>query len=124
MRAILPASQAECRLDTTIPGRMMERWMTRAQSPGLGRKGQYGGNGHALILLALELDRIRGAVLTGARQNSEPVGRVCRTRAEVLECAGSKYSGRREPCPPCMRIGGRGGLHGGGGHTLPGDGRG
>jgi coenzyme F420 hydrogenase subunit beta len=75
------------------PGRVLERWMTRAQTPGLRKKGQYGGTVTALILLALELDRIQDAVLTGARKNGEPEGRVCRTRAEVLECAGSKYSG-------------------------------
>jgi len=46
-----------------------------------------------LILLALELGWITGAILTGRRTNSEPEGRVCRTRMEVLECTGSKYSG-------------------------------
>ncbi|MBI5584778.1 MAG: Coenzyme F420 hydrogenase/dehydrogenase, beta subunit C-terminal domain [Deltaproteobacteria bacterium] len=75
------------------PGRVLERWMTRAQAPGLRKKGQYGGTVTALVLLALELDWVQEAVLTGTGKNGEPEGRVCRTRAEVLECAGSKYSG-------------------------------
>jgi coenzyme F420 hydrogenase subunit beta len=67
--------------------------MARALDPGLRKKGQYGGSTTALILLALELGRINGAILTGQGKNGEPEGRVCRTRVEVLECAGSKYSG-------------------------------
>lgn len=88
-----PHLRTNAALNEDGPGRVLERWMTRAQTPGLRRKGQYGGTVTALILLALELDRIQDAVLTGARKNGEPLGRVCRTRAEVLECAGSKYTG-------------------------------
>ncbi len=32
-------------------------------------------------------------LLTGTGKRGEPEGRICRTRAEVLACAGSKYTG-------------------------------
>ena len=74
-------------------GPIQEQWMTRAQTRSLQRKGQYGGTVTALILSALEMGWIQGALLTGIGKRGEPEGRVCRTRAEVLACAGSKYTG-------------------------------
>jgi coenzyme F420 hydrogenase subunit beta len=74
-------------------GPVQEQWMTRAQTRSLQRKGQYGGTVTTLILLALEMGWIQGALLTGIGKGGEPEGRVCRTRAEVLACAGSKYTG-------------------------------
>jgi coenzyme F420 hydrogenase subunit beta len=74
-------------------GPIQELWMTRAQTRSLQRKGQYGGTVTALIQLALELGWIQGALLTGIGKGGEPEGRICRTRAEVLACAGSKYTG-------------------------------
>lgn len=74
-------------------GPIQEQWMTRAQTRSLQRKGQYGGTVTTLILLALEMGWIQGALLTGIGRGGEPEGRVCRTRAEVLACAGSKYTG-------------------------------
>ena len=74
-------------------GPIQELWMTRAQTRSLQRKGQYGGTVTTLILLALEMGWIQGALLTGIGKGGEPEGRVCRTRAEVQACAGSKYSG-------------------------------
>jgi coenzyme F420 hydrogenase subunit beta len=75
------------------PGPIQELWVTRAQTQSLQRKGQYGGTVTTLILLALEMGWIQGALLTGIGKGGEPEGRVCRTRAEVLACAGSKYAG-------------------------------
>lgn len=74
-------------------GPVQEQWMARSQTRSLQRKGQYGGTVTTLILLALELGWIQGALLTGSGRGGEPEGRVCRTRAEVLACAGSKYTG-------------------------------
>ena len=74
-------------------GPIQEQWMTRAQTRSLQRKGQYGGTVTTLIQLALEMGWIQGALLTGIGKGGEPEGRVCRTRAEVLACAGSKYTG-------------------------------
>lgn len=88
-----PHLRPNAALNEDGPGRVMERWMTRAQSPGLGRKGQYRRHRHRPDPAGPGAGPDRDAVLTGARKNGEPVGRVCRTRAEVLECAGSKYSG-------------------------------
>jgi coenzyme F420 hydrogenase subunit beta len=88
-----PHLQPNASLAENEPGRVLERWMTRSPVPGLRKKSQYGGTVTALILLALELDWIQEAVLTGVRQTGEPEGRLCRTRSEVLACAGSKYSG-------------------------------
>jgi coenzyme F420 hydrogenase subunit beta len=88
-----PHLQPNTALEQDRPGKVLERWMTRAQAPNPRKQGQYGGTVTALVLLALELDWIQEAVLTGARRNGEPEGRVCRTRAEILDCAGSKYAG-------------------------------
>jgi coenzyme F420 hydrogenase subunit beta len=74
-------------------GPFQEQWITRAQTRSLQRKGQYGGTVTTLIQLALEMGWIQGALLTGIGKGGEPEGRVCRTRAEVLACAGSKYAG-------------------------------
>ena len=74
-------------------GPIQEQWMARAQTRSLQRKGQYGGTVTALILLALEMGWIQGALLTGIGKGGELEGRVCRTRAESLACAGSKYAG-------------------------------
>ena len=62
-------------------GPIQEQWMTRAQTRSLQRKGQYGGTVTTLILLALEMGWIQGALLTGTGKCGEPAGRVCRTRA-------------------------------------------
>jgi coenzyme F420 hydrogenase subunit beta len=74
-------------------GPVQEQWMVRAQTRSLQRKGQYGGTVTTLILLALEMGWIQGALLTGMGKGGEPEGRVCRTRSEVQACAGSKYTG-------------------------------
>jgi coenzyme F420 hydrogenase subunit beta len=74
-------------------GPIAEQWMTRAQTRSLQRKGQYGGTVTTLVQLALEMGWIQGALLTGIGRGGEPEGRICRTRAEVLACAGSKYTG-------------------------------
>jgi coenzyme F420 hydrogenase subunit beta len=74
-------------------GPIQEQWMARAQTRSLQRKGQYGGTVTTLIQLALEMGWIQGALLTGTGKVGEPEGRICRTRAEVLACAGSKYTG-------------------------------
>jgi coenzyme F420 hydrogenase subunit beta len=74
-------------------GPVREKWMVRAATKGVRTKGQYGGTVSALILLALELGWIGGAILTKSRKTGEPEGRICRTRSEVLACAGSKFTG-------------------------------
>lgn len=67
--------------------------VARARDEEIRRNGQYGGVTSALLIYALEKGHIKSAVLTdkGGHRLS-PGGRIARNRAEILSCAGSRYS--------------------------------
>ncbi len=64
----------------------------RAIDEGIKHHAQNGGVVTALILLAIEKGIIESAVLTKEEDRGSPFGVVCKTRSEVLDSSGSKYS--------------------------------
>jgi len=68
-------------------------FMARATAEKLRTKGQYGAVVTTLITYALRAGAIKSAVLTSAGNHLSPGGILVREEAEVLECAGSRYSG-------------------------------
>ncbi|MCP4752145.1 MAG: hypothetical protein GY866_14710 [Proteobacteria bacterium] len=65
--------------------------MARAKNAEIEEKGQYGGTVTALLSLAMAEGLIDGAVLSRTVDDKTPSPFVARSRAEVLEAAGSNY---------------------------------
>jgi len=57
------------------------------------KRSQYGGTVSALLIHALETGGLTSAVLTDAGDLFAPEGKLVQNRTEILECAGSRYSG-------------------------------
>jgi coenzyme F420 hydrogenase subunit beta len=65
--------------------------MARALDPQVTERAQNGGVVSALMAIALEAGMIQAAILTERDAELLPQGRIARTKAEVLACAGSSY---------------------------------
>jgi len=74
-------------------GAYREILVARSTDGTIRRRSQYGGVVSALLIYALEEGLITSAVLTDAGDSFAPKGRRVQGRTEVLECAGSRYSG-------------------------------
>jgi len=66
--------------------------IARASNKEIRNPAQYGGVVSALVIYSLEHGYIDAAVLTDTGNRFSPAGRIVRTRAEVLACAGSRYT--------------------------------
>lgn len=66
--------------------------LVRATDPEIAAAGQDGGLGSAILIHALDHGIIDGALVSGVEHPQRPVPRVARTRAELLACAGSRYT--------------------------------
>lgn len=66
--------------------------IARASDEEIRNPAQYGGVVSALVIYSLEQGYIDSAVLTDTGSQLSPEGKIVRTRPEVLECAGSRYS--------------------------------
>jgi coenzyme F420 hydrogenase subunit beta len=73
-------------------GPLREILMARALDMEVRQNAQYGGVVSALLVLALENRTIRSVVLTDAGDGFSPGGRVAESKADVLQCSGSRYS--------------------------------
>lgn len=67
--------------------------VARAIDEEIRNRAQYGGTVSAILMEAFEKGDIRSAVLTDAGDRLSPGGLMARNREEVLDCAGSRYSG-------------------------------
>ena len=66
--------------------------MARSTDKEIREQSQYGGVVSTLLIYALENREIQSAILTDAGDRLAPQGRQIKSRSEVLECAGSRYS--------------------------------
>ncbi len=66
--------------------------LVQATDPEIRAVGQDGGLASALLIYALEHDLIDAALVSGFDAAQRPEPRLARTRAEVLACAGSRYT--------------------------------
>ncbi len=75
-------------------GRFGEALYARAADPAIRARGQDGGMVSALLIHHLETGRLGGAVLGDVEPDNRQIGRhkLATTRAEVLACAGSRYT--------------------------------
>lgn len=87
-----------------VLGRHRSVWLAQAGQTSVRRRGQYGATVSALAIFGLETGRLDAALLAGwANDPSRPLlprPVVARSRREVLEAAGSKYTG----CPTLSRL--------------------
>lgn len=67
-------------------------YYARAGDAGVRARGQYGGVVSALVVFARQRGDVEGALLTGRGHGLWPAPRLARTRDEVLDCGGSRYS--------------------------------
>jgi len=74
-------------------GPALDTVMARATDQEVRSSAQYGGVVSAFLIYALENARIRAAVLTDTGSGLSPGGRIASARADVIGCAGSRYSG-------------------------------
>lgn len=74
-------------------GSCQEILIARATDETIRKRCQYGGAVSALILYALKRHLISSAVLTDAGGPLAPMGRLVHHRSDVLDCAGSRYTG-------------------------------
>mgnify|MGYP000347910183 CR=1 FL=1 len=90
--------------DDYVLGRHRSVWMAQATQASLRRRGQYGATVSALAVFGLETGRLDAALLSAWAKDpsrpllSKPV--LARSRREVLDAAGSKYTG----CPTLSRL--------------------
>jgi coenzyme F420 hydrogenase subunit beta len=66
--------------------------MARANDKEIKESAQYGGVVSALLIYGLEKQLVKSAVVTDAGGSRSPAGKTVKTRSEVLNCAGSRYS--------------------------------
>jgi coenzyme F420 hydrogenase subunit beta len=66
--------------------------IARATEAEIRDRAQYGGTVSGLLAYALEKGTIKSAVLTGRGIDISPAGTIARNRAQVLQCAGSRYT--------------------------------
>lgn len=74
-------------------GSYLDVFAARATDQGIRKKAQYGGTVSSILIYALEKMHLNSAVLTDSGNGVSPFGTIARTGPEVLECAGSRYSG-------------------------------
>lgn len=90
--------------DDYVLGRHRSVWIAQAAQTSLRRRGQYGGTVSALAVFGLQTGRLDAALLSAwAKDPSRPLlpePVLVRSRRQVLEAAGSKYSG----CPTLSRL--------------------
>ena len=90
--------------DDYVLGRHRSVWMAQATQTSLRRRGQYGATVSALAVFGLETGRLDAALLSAwAKDPSRPLlpkPVLARSRREVLDAAGSKYTG----CPSLSRL--------------------
>lgn len=67
--------------------------IARSTDNEIAKRSQYGGVVSALLIYALEKGHIKSAVLTDKGNHLSPIGKPAKNRADVLNCAGSRYSG-------------------------------
>ncbi len=73
-------------------GKYIEVFASRATDGEIREKAQYGGTVSALLIHLLEKGFISYAVLTDKGNSHSPSGRWVKSKEEVLDCAGSRYS--------------------------------
>lgn len=90
--------------DDYVLGRHRSVWLAQAGQASLRRRGQYGATVSALAVFGLETGRLDAALLASwANDPSRPLlprPALARSRLEVLDAAGSKYTG----CPTLRRL--------------------
>ena len=95
------AEYEETNLDTVGPeptdsgeiGSYKNIFIARSTDKEIAKRSQYGGVVSALLIYALEKGHINSAVLTDTGNQISPCGMLARNRGDVLNCAGSRFSG-------------------------------
>ena len=66
--------------------------MARARDTQIREKAQYGGSVSALLISAMDGGFIRSAILTDRGNEISPTGMIARSKSDILDCAGSRYT--------------------------------
>jgi coenzyme F420 hydrogenase subunit beta len=74
-------------------GLFREIFIARARDKEIRRKAQYGGFVSSFLIYALEERLVRATILTDKGNEISPSGLIARDRADILKCAGSRYTG-------------------------------
>jgi coenzyme F420 hydrogenase subunit beta len=74
-------------------GPFKEIFIARAKDEEIRGKAQYGGFVSSFLIYALEEGLIRATILTDKGNEISPNGLIARDRADILKCAGSRYTG-------------------------------
>ncbi len=78
--------------DRTEIGPFKEIFIARAKDKEIRASAQYGGFVSSFLIHALEERLIRAAILTDKGNGISPSGAVAKDRADILKCAGSRYT--------------------------------
>ena len=73
-------------------GPFREIFIARAKDEGIRGEAQYGGFVSSFLIYALEERLIRATILTDKGNENSPGGVIARDRADILKCAGSRYT--------------------------------
>ncbi|MGD9321469.1 MAG: Coenzyme F420 hydrogenase/dehydrogenase, beta subunit C-terminal domain, partial [Desulfobacteraceae bacterium] len=71
---------------------LREIFIARAKDEGIRGKAQYGGFVSSFLIYALEERLIRATILTDKGNEISPGGVIAKNRADILKCAGSRYT--------------------------------
>jgi len=74
-------------------GPFREIFIAQAKDEEIRGKAQYGGFVSSLLIYALEERLVRATILTDKGDGISPSGLIARDRADILKCAGSRYTG-------------------------------
>lgn len=92
-KATLPDPAGPAEVSKGEIGGYREIMMLRSVQEEIRKKAQYGGVVSSLLIYAMEKKHIQSAVLTDADNDFSPCGVIAGNSTEVLNCAGSRYSG-------------------------------
>ena len=79
--------------ETSEIGPFREIFIARAKDEAIREKAQYGGFVSSFLIYALEERLIRATILTDKGNEISPGGVIAKDRADILKCAGSRYTG-------------------------------
>jgi coenzyme F420 hydrogenase subunit beta len=74
-------------------GPFREIFIARAKDEEIRGEAQYGGFVSSFLIYALEERLVRATILTDKGNEISPSGLIARERADILKCAGSRYTG-------------------------------
>ena len=86
------AQEGAAQGDRSEIGPFKEIFVARAKAKEIRASAQYGGFVSSLLLYALEERLIRSAILTDKGNEISPAGVIAKEKADILKCAGSRYS--------------------------------